>query len=743
MPGGITRRAARAASGLALLLLAVCPAGAATMGQAWTAVPEQVSIPKLQGSIREFKGRLWAPVNETSVPFAFQFASTEDFYTWEVYPNQISPLMVFAFDDLLVRFSPTFPPNQFEISPDGINWSVGRQESDRPLPTSEAIAIFQNRIYRIGGGEFDAHSDRHEVWSFGLEDGWRLETDNAPWGHERKGAFTASLGDTMYYMGGTSSKDFPRVAFADVYRTLDGTNWEKLVDVAPWPARVNAACSTFQNSIWLFGGSPDGIEVLNDLWKSSDGISWERIEHGDYPPARKNARMFEFDGKLWIANGSDISVSYNDVWYSHDGVTWELFPSVRPWYFRSMMAAVAFQDALWVIGGIDATGMHDDVWRSEDGQNWEGISAHAGWSARRDHKVVTHDGALWLVGGTDGTREFNDVWRSDDGATWTQLTADAPFATRYAHSLASHDGKLWVLGGKHANSGLSDVWNSVDGVNWTPITDAAPWRLSGAACTEHNGRIYLVGGTSYFDGGIVDSVWSSHDGAKWVNEGSGGRFPTYWPPPRENAGLVSYAGRLWLTNGFSGYFESLEGFVYLDDFWTSLDGKAWRKLNGSSYRVPGLPWEEEENQGSAASFPSPIAARQGHGFVALDNKLWILGGEQISVGRRRFDDVWYAELDPLPHSADLNNDALIDLDELLRCIQFYNSLGFSCAQNTEDNFVPGLGTTECEPHSTDYAPQDWSISLDELLRAIQFYNTPEGYHPCPEGEDGFCLGAAA
>ena len=90
---------------------------------------------------------------------------------------------------------------------------------------------------------------------------------------------------------------------------------------------------------------------------------------------------------------------------------------------------------------------------------------------------------------------------------------------------------------------------------------------------------------------------------------------------------------------------------------------------------------------------------------------------------------------------------MIDLDELLRVIQFYNSLGYHCAgigEESEDGYIPGTGTdVSCTPYDTDYAPQDWQISLDELLRVIQFYNSL-GYRYCPtEGtEDGFCPGAA-
>jgi hypothetical protein len=47
----------------------------------------------------------------------------------------------------------------------------------------------------------------------------------------------------------------------------------------------------------------------------------------------------------------------------------------------------------------------------------------------------------------------------------------------------------------------------------------------------------------------------------------------------------------------------------------------------------------------------------------------------------------------------------------------------------------------CAPHASDYNPQDWRINLSELLRVIQFFNSG-GYHYCPtEGtEDGYCVG---
>lgn len=93
---------------------------------------------------------------------------------------------------------------------------------------------------------------------------------------------------------------------------------------------------------------------------------------------------------------------------------------------------------------------------------------------------------------------------------------------------------------------------------------------------------------------------------------------------------------------------------------------------------------------------------------------------------------------PERHAIDfMDGDYQISLDELLRAIQFYNSNGFHCDPNGEDNFAPFPGSRNCKRHSADFLIFDWNIDLDELLRLIQFYNSP-GYFVCEGSEDGFC-----
>jgi len=96
-----------------------------------------------------------------------------------------------------------------------------------------------------------------------------------------------------------------------------------------------------------------------------------------------------------------------------------------------------------------------------------------------------------------------------------------------------------------------------------------------------------------------------------------------------------------------------------------------------------------------------------------------------------------------PHSLDTDGDFKVELTELLRVIQFYNYREYSCAPSwltTEDGYVPGnRGDRSCQPHASDYNPQDWSISFEEILRAIQIFNSPS-YYWCPgQGKDNFCV----
>lgn len=121
------------------------------------------------------------------------------------------------------------------------------------------------------------------------------------------------------------------------------------------------------------------------------------------------------------------------------------------------------------------------------------------------------------------------------------------------------------------------------------------------------------------------------------------------------------------------------------------------------------------------------------GYLSASQSKYLSGGGLQSVD-------FALERAPDKHSLDYQEPAYkITLSELLRLIQFYNSGGYHCDPETEDNFGPGIGSHGCPFHNADYNPGNWLISLTEILRLIQFYNSG-GYYACEGGEDGFCPG---
>ena len=95
------------------------------------------------------------------------------------------------------------------------------------------------------------------------------------------------------------------------------------------------------------------------------------------------------------------------------------------------------------------------------------------------------------------------------------------------------------------------------------------------------------------------------------------------------------------------------------------------------------------------------------------------------------------------HSGDYNpSDLKININEMLRLIQFYNAGGYHCDTNSEDGYAPEKSDTlnACPFHSSDFAHDnilaDWEIDDVELNRFIQFYNA-DGYVPDKNTVDGF------
>ncbi len=280
------------------------------------------------------------------------------------------------------------------------------------------------------------------------------------------------------------------------------------------------------------------------------GTNWIQATAAAEFPIRQDFTMLSFNNKLWVIGGTDgIETVYSDVWFSSDGVTWTLATDAAAFGPRWFHSSAVFDNRMWVIGGMDEERDEpkNDVWYSSDGVTWTQATADAGFTARYAHTSVANEFALWVIAGAGSVDAMNDVWYSRDGVAWTEATGAAAFPARRDHSSVSFDGRLWVIGGIATpidqHDGFSDVWSSIDGVTWTMSTDDAFVGRIDTAIVVADGKMWMMGGLVNGHE-YVNEVWSSSDGAAWTQLETTAAFTA-----RAGAGGVYFADRLWIAAG--------------------------------------------------------------------------------------------------------------------------------------------------------------------------------------------------
>jgi hypothetical protein len=178
----------------------------------------------------------------------------------------------------------------------------------------------------------------NDVWSSTDGASWEQRTDDAPW-EPRAGLSAAVLGDHIYVIGGSRNDDTAIVGasgpareyFNDVWRSVDGVEWEQQTDDAPWEPRAGASVVSDGDHLWLFGGEAGFVcepvgdcepPYFNDVWRSTDGATWEEVT----PAAGWSPRpghQCELLGSDFVCFGGFGMLSNPvDVQYSADGAAW-------------------------------------------------------------------------------------------------------------------------------------------------------------------------------------------------------------------------------------------------------------------------------------------------------------------------------------------------------------------------------------------------------------------------------------
>lgn len=352
---------------------------------------------------------------------------------------------------------------------------------------------------------------------------------------------------------------------------------------------------------------------------------------------------------------------------AHAGaLEWQQLPDA-PWSARSDTCAGITKNEIVIAGGHANSAYTNDVWSSPDaGVSWNQVVANgtAIWSPRSYHTCVILPGnRMLLIGGHAQTSWYNDVWISgpDDFSNWTQLLEHAPWQARAAANLQyqSSTGKLFYMGGSDgllppAGFGttiFNDVWVSSDeGASWELATAQAPWAAREGFTGQSSGMDIVIGGSSltvmggengYLPWGYFGDVWSSEDGATWVQR-------------REKAEWAGFSSRsIWNLKGRSGHIVASEqkndgtttlwlsgGYLGRSDVWCLSGVQTAADLE--------RPW-------TRVSKSSPWAGRYDHVMAVVDKKLIMFSGENSAagIGGPYYNDVWSADLEDCPTTSEV------------------------------------------------------------------------------------------
>jgi hypothetical protein len=200
---------------------------------------------------------------------------------------------------------------------------------------------------------------------------------------------------------------------------------------------------------------------------------------------------------------------------------------------------------------------------------------------------------------------------------WYLIKASATWLPRDGAGFHEHNGRLWLFGGSALHQGLDlgDCWSTHDGIDWRKEIDRAAWTPSANSMSvAFAGRMWRMGGfiekeSSPFP---IGEIWASADGRNWT-------LATANPPweARGGGALVVYDGKLWLLGG-TRHPRNEGDQPTLSDVWSTENGLDWTRV------VLNAPWKP----------------RAFHTAVAHDGRLWVMGGGHWGKSPSAYRDVW-------------------------------------------------------------------------------------------------------
>jgi len=198
-------------------------------------------------------------------------------------------------------------------SPDGVTWNQVLDKTPFGVRGYGEVVVLNGCMWQLGSG--------NDVWCSRDGEKWECVCVDAPFG-PRYGSAVAVHDGALWLMGGATQekgdppeKHYPDfVTHNDVWRSVDGADWECVTAHAPWSERQWVVAEVYAGRLWTIGGFSNRESCnLGDVWYTENGTTWhEYVPKPGFSP-RHEATPYVFDGSLWVVAGNSWPLM-NDVW---------------------------------------------------------------------------------------------------------------------------------------------------------------------------------------------------------------------------------------------------------------------------------------------------------------------------------------------------------------------------------------------------------------------------------------------
>lgn len=147
--------------------------------------------------------------------------------------------------------------------------------------------------------------------------------ENTIFNDGRSNSFLYSFNNKIFIYGGINSSDW--LQQSDIYSSSDdGETWQ-FENYAEYGRRgwwyyydASSFCE-FNGFIYVIAGRDYSNELTSDVWRSSDGSHFERIADNIFGEGRSNLNCVVFNNELYL-----YSSEYNDMYKSSNGINWTI-----------------------------------------------------------------------------------------------------------------------------------------------------------------------------------------------------------------------------------------------------------------------------------------------------------------------------------------------------------------------------------------------------------------------------------